>query len=349
MALVLRKYGGSSVATVEKIQFVAKQIKSLYAEGNNIVCVVSAMGTTTDRLVEKAREISPNPNPRELDMLLSIGERQSISLMALALAALDVPTVSFTGSQVGIITNNNHGNAQILEVKTDRIRAALDAGKVVVVAGYQGVSTEKEITTLGRGGTDTTAVALAAALHADRCELMKDVDGLYQVPPKILAHCNLRAEVSHADMIAIAEAGAELVAAPALELAQKEGIALGIGNTQKNYVGTIVVENPLQAAPTPQLIVADCHVGNEHAASDSPYVNTFYMQNRQLSYNLDPDFPEKNSVLVTLLNGARGTEEELSKLKPLFFSRTKNAAAWLFPIQQKETVEERLSTLARNL
>ena len=196
MSLIVRKYGGSSVDSIDKIKLIARQIQELFLAGNQIVVVVSAMGKTTDELLKSALSITNIPDKRELDMLLSIGERKSISLVALALNSLGVPSQSFTGSQVGLITDNQHGNAHILEVKADRIEQALQSGKVVVVAGYQGVSLEKEITTLGRGGTDTTAVALAARLNADRCELMKDVDGLYSVPPNLIKNAHLRSELS---------------------------------------------------------------------------------------------------------------------------------------------------------
>ncbi len=349
MTLVVRKYGGSSVATIEKIQFVAQQIKSIYNDGNDVICVVSAMGSTTNELLALAKEISESPNPRELDMLLSIGERKSISLMALALAAIDVPTVSYTGSQVGIITNNNHGNAQILEIKTDRIKTALAQRKVVVVAGFQGVSTQKEITTLGRGGTDTTAVALAAALNADRCELMKDVDGLFNVPPKILKACHLRAEISHSDMIAIAKAGAELIAAPALDLAKQEKITLGIGNTASNYIGTIVLDNPI-SSPQAQLVSTKCAYSyTSEQRGDLLYKKIFQTDSTPLVVDLHPDHPHKNGIFVSLFYANHLELTTLSDLKPELIYTENNAAYFLFNKTQESHVMACLTQLAELL
>ena len=178
MKLIVQKYGGSSLATPELIKKIAERVIATKEQGYDVVVVVSALGDTTDHLQALADQISRKPAPRELDMLLSVGERISISLLAMAITERGYPAISFTGSQVGIITSSDHTRARILEIKGDRIRHQLEEGKIVVVAGYQGVSTEKEITTLGRGGSDTTAIALAAALNAEKCEIMTDVDGV---------------------------------------------------------------------------------------------------------------------------------------------------------------------------
>jgi aspartate kinase len=301
MALIVRKYGGSSVATIDKIKFVALQIKELVNAGNQVVLVVSAMGDTTDELLNQAREISQNPNLRELDMLLSIGERKSISLMALALNALDIPCKSFTGSQVGIITNNEHGNATILEIKAERIVQTLAEGKVVVVAGFQGVSLEKEITTLGRGGTDTTAVAVAAAINADRCELMKDVDGVFNVSPKWINSAYLRKEISYAEIFAMAEAGAEVIAKPAIELATFTNVKLGIGNTFTSKIGTIVTKKPLDLNGLQQIIISPCFFSLHAFNTKTPYQRIIHLQKAHLYLDLDPDAILKDAILITLL------------------------------------------------
>ena len=181
--VLVRKYGGSSLASVDRIRSVAASLAARHADGVALVVVVSAMGRTTDELAHLAHQVSQHPTRRELDMLLSVGERITMSLLSMALADLGVPAISFTGSQCGLITDDSHTDARILEVKGDRVRAALDDGRVVVVAGFQGVSRNREITTLGRGGSDATAVALAAALGAERCEILKDVDGIFTADP----------------------------------------------------------------------------------------------------------------------------------------------------------------------
>lgn len=300
MSLIVRKYGGSSVATSQQIKAIAEQIKKLKFAGNELVVVVSAMGETTNQLLSEARDISLNPDLRELDMLLSIGERKSISLMSLALNSIGVDAVSYTGSQVGIITDNNHGNASILEIKPTRLKHALSEGKVVVIAGYQGVSTNKEITTLGRGGTDTTAVAVAAALNADRCELMKDVDGLYSIPPKYFNSKRPRDIISHEEFLEIASCGSEILSKESIQIAQKQSIKIGLGNTLTGKIGTIVVENVLSKKGVSQIIEQECF---RHTNSNKKLSNSlvFKGSKSQIIIDLDPDSSSKNSVLFSLL------------------------------------------------
>ena len=197
MALIVQKYGGTSVATPDHIKRVAQRIVSEKRDGHRVVVVVSAIGHTTDELIAMAHEVSQHPPEREMDMLLSVGERISIALLAMAIHDLGENAISFTGSQVGIITDNKHTEARILEVRANRLLQELDKGKIVIVAGFQGVSIDKEITTLGRGGSDTTAIALAAALKADRCEIMKDVDGIFVTEPKLIPEAKLNKEISY--------------------------------------------------------------------------------------------------------------------------------------------------------
>jgi aspartate kinase len=201
LAVVVQKYGGSSVADVERIRQVADRIAATRATGKDVVVVVSAMGDTTDELLGLARRICPSPARRELDMLLSAGERISMALLSMALNARSVPAVSFTGSQSGIITNDAHTNARIVEVRPYRVQDELARGKVVIVAGYQGVSYKREVTTLGRGGSDTTAVALAAALDAEACEIYSDVDGVYSADPRLVPEARRLAEISYPEML----------------------------------------------------------------------------------------------------------------------------------------------------
>jgi len=226
MPIIVQKYGGSSVADAEKIRRVAQKVADRRAEGNDLVVVVSAMGDTTDELLGLARSITDNPARRELDMLLTAGERISMALLSMALNALGVPAISFTGSQSGIITTDDHANARILEVRPIRIHEELDHGRVVIVAGYQGVSRSKEVTTLGRGGSDTTAVALAAALGAAACEIYSDVDGVFSADPRVVPQAQRLREISYEEMQTLAESGARVLNAQAVEFARLAEIAI---------------------------------------------------------------------------------------------------------------------------
>jgi aspartate kinase len=238
VSVVVQKYGGSSVADVDRIQRVAVRIAETRAQGHQIVVVVSAMGDTTDELLALARKVSPDPHRRELDMLLTAGERISMALLGMALHARGVEAVSFTGSQSGIITDGAHNNARILEVRPVRILDELGKGKVVIVAGYQGVSREREVTTLGRGGSDTTAVALAAALDADVCEICSDVDGVYTADPRVVPSGKRLAELSHEEMQELAVAGAKVLNAQAVEFARDKGIVIHARSTFQTGPGT---------------------------------------------------------------------------------------------------------------
>ena len=224
--VVVQKYGGSSVATPEKILAVAARIMQTRAAGHDVCVVVSATGDTTDELLAKARQLSPNPARRELDMLLSAGERIAMALLSIAIRELGGDAISFTGSQSGIITNDRHSDARIIEVRPFRVQDELARGKIVVVAGYQGVSYKKEVTTLGRGGSDTTAVAMAAALGARWCEICSDVDGVYSADPRVVATAQRIAALSYEEMQEMAEAGARVLNAQAVEFAKEKNIAI---------------------------------------------------------------------------------------------------------------------------
>jgi aspartate kinase len=226
VAIVVQKYGGSSVEDVAKMRLVADRVARLKATGSDVVVVVSAMGHTTDDLLALARQVAPNPARRELDMLLSAGERISMALLSIALNERGVAAVSFTGSQSGIITNDSHVDARIVEVRPFRVQDELAKGRVVIVAGYQGVSYRKEITTLGRGGSDTTAVALAAALDAEACEIYSDVPGVFSADPRVVPDAHLLPELSYEEMQELAEHGARVLNAQAVEFAKKRGIAI---------------------------------------------------------------------------------------------------------------------------
>lgn len=238
--VVVQKYGGSSVADVDKLKRVAARIAHTRSAGHDVVVVVSAMGKTTDQLLSLAKEVSPQPHRRELDMLLSVGERISMALLSMAVADLGWPAISFTGSQSGIITDTSHFSARVLEVRPQRIVEALAQGKVVIVAGYQGVSTDKEVTTLGRGGSDTTAIALAAALSAEYCEICSDVDGVYTADPRLVPEAHRIDEMSVDEMLSLARAGAKVLSAEAVAYARKMGITIRAAATFQDTGHTTV-------------------------------------------------------------------------------------------------------------
>jgi acetylglutamate kinase len=237
---IVRKYGGSSLPSVARIRAIATELARLRREGHRLVVVVSAMGSTTDELVNLAHQANPQPPRRELDMLISVGERITMSLLSMALAAEDCPAISYTGSQCGIVTDSSHTNARIIEVRADRVRKSLADGYVVVVAGFQGVSQEKEITTLGRGGSDTTAVALAAALAAERCEILKDVAGVLTIDPHELSAAMCHPFLSYRQLRDAAANGCGVIHLRAVEYAERHRVPLFIGSSFQPGQGTLV-------------------------------------------------------------------------------------------------------------
>src|SRR5213593_2852458 len=224
--IVVQKYGGSSVADVSRMQRVAERVTRTRRAGHDVVVVVSAMGDTTDDLLALAKQVSPNPDRRELDMLLTAGERISMALLSMAIRELGGYAISFTGSQSGIITNDRHVDARIIEVRPVRVQDELAGGKIVVIAGYQGVSYRREVTTLGRGGSDTTAVAMAAALGAEYCEICSDVDGVYTADPRVVPVARRIDTLSYEETQELAESGAKVLNAQAVEFAKEKGIAI---------------------------------------------------------------------------------------------------------------------------
>ncbi len=241
MALIVQKYGGSSVADDAKIKSVARRVAAS-ASGAQLVVIVSAMGKTTDNLLALAHQVSPAPDPREMDMLLATGEQVTIALLSMALHALGLRARSFTGSQAAIHTDRAHTKARITRITTERVRQSLDAGEVAVVAGFQGLSDEDEITTLGRGGSDLTAVALAAALKADVCEIYTDVDGVYTADPAIVPDARKLARVSYDEMLEMASLGAKVLQARSVEFAKKYGVTVHVRSTFKPDPGTLVTK-----------------------------------------------------------------------------------------------------------
>src|SRR5216117_1010318 len=226
MSVVVQKYGGSSVADVSRMQRVAERVMRTKRQAHDVVVVVSAMGDTTDELLALAKQVSPNPERRELDMLLTAGESIAMALVSMAIRELGGDAISFTGSQSGIITNDRHVDARIIEVRPFRVQDELARGKIVVIAGYQGVSYRREVTTLGRGGSDTTAVAMAAALGAEYCEICSDVDGVYTADPRVVPQAKRIGTLSYEETQELAEAGARVLNAQAVEFAKEKGIAI---------------------------------------------------------------------------------------------------------------------------
>ncbi|MFM8316142.1 MAG: aspartate kinase [Deltaproteobacteria bacterium] len=240
MMLVVQKYGGSSLATPKHIQNAAQRISALKKSGSDVVVVASAMGHTTDHLLKLARKTVKVPPSREVDMLLTAGERISMSLLSMALQDLGIPAISFTGSQSGIITTNDHTEAKIIDIRPHRILEELGQGKVVIIAGFQGVSEKKEITTLGRGGSDTTAVALAAVLKADRCEILTDVDGLFSADPRVVPAAKILTQVDYDQALEMASLGAKMQAR-SIELAKKFQVNVQISSSRtESSSGTLV-------------------------------------------------------------------------------------------------------------
>ena len=240
--LVVQKYGGTSVGDPDRIRAVADHIVETRSDGHDVIVVVSAMAKTTDDLLGLASAVSDRSHPRELDMLLTSGERISIALLCMAITDREVPAVSFTGSQAGIVTDTSHGRAKILEVRADRLRGALDEGRVAVVAGFQGVSTDRDITTLGRGGSDTSAVALAASLGAEVCEIYTDVAGIYSADPRVVPDARLLPRLSYDEMLEMAASGGRVLALRSVEFARNHGVPVHVRSSFTWEAGTWVVE-----------------------------------------------------------------------------------------------------------
>ncbi len=241
MALVVQKYGGSSLENADRIKRVAERIVATRKAGNDVVVVCSAMGDTTDDLLDLAKQVNPIPPGREMDMLLTAGERISNSLVAMAISALGAEARSFSGSQAGVITTSAHGKARIIDVTPGRVQTALDEGYIVLVAGFQGVSQDtKDITTLGRGGSDTTAVALAAALNADLCEIYTDVDGVYTADPRIVPDAKRLDRVTYEEMLEMAASGAKVLMLRCVEYARRYGVPIHVRSSYSTKAGTIV-------------------------------------------------------------------------------------------------------------
>ncbi len=274
MALLVQKYGGTSVSDADRIRQVASRISSTKESGNDVVVVVSAMGDYTDRLIRLAEDVSEREHPREMDMLLTAGERIATALLAMAIQDRGIEAVSLTGSQAGILTDATHGGAKIREIRADRVRAGLDEGKVVIVAGFQGVAPDtKDVTTLGRGGSDATAVALAAALGADACEIHTDVDAVYTADPRVVPAARALAEISYEEMLELASSGARVLMPRSVEFGRRYNVPIHVRSSFHDGEGTWVKETTMEQA----IVSSIAHYTSEakvtvHGVPDQPGV-----------------------------------------------------------------------------
>jgi aspartate kinase len=336
MGIIVQKYGGSSLADVEKIKQIATMIAAIKEQNYSVVAVVSAMGKTTNQLIEMAKSISTNPPRREMDMLLSTGERTAMALLCIALNELGVDAISLTGSQAGIITNDRHNDARVIEVRPIRVQDELENGKVVVIGGFQGVSYKRDITTLGRGGSDTSAVALAAALNAERCEIYSDVDGVYTTDPNIIKDAKHLPEISYQQIQEMAEAGAKVLNAQAVQFAKDAKITLyarstfpkGTGNTGKE---TIIKDIPAKETSDP----AKVGTGVLGVVYENEIVRVYIHKSSKIDWVLN--YLEENRVPVKEFHYT-GLSKEGSKCS--FLLSTKSVYDWG---KVKETLETKLS------
>jgi len=262
MGLIVQKFGGTSVANAERIKAAAKRIVETYKAGNKVIVVVSARGQTTDELIDLAHELTDNPSTREMDMLMSTGEQISIALVAMAIHALGYPAVSFTGGQVGIVTDSYHTKARIRNINTHRVQKELDKGTIVIVAGFQGIDANENITTLGRGGSDTTAVALAAIMKADRCDIFTDVDGIYTADPRKVPLARKLDKVSYDEILELASLGAQVMHSRSIEFAKKYNVPLYVRSSFNNKEGTLICK---EAKEMEDIVVSGVAVSKDDA------------------------------------------------------------------------------------
>jgi aspartate kinase len=295
VSLIVQKFGGSSVADAESIKRVAKRIVETKKAGNDVVVAVSAMGDTTDELIDLAHEVTPIPDAREMDMLLTTGERISMALLAMAIKSLGHDARSYTGSQAGMITDDRHGSARIVDVTPGRVREALDAGAIAIVAGFQGFNRDsKDITTLGRGGSDTTAVALAAALGADVCEIYTDVDGVFTADPRVVPKAHKLEKLTSEEMLELAAAGAKVLYIRAVEYARRHGVTLHVRSSFNNNDGTWVL-------PLEEPRVADD--SKEGGAVEEPIITGVAgdLNEAKITVVGVPDVPGKAAEIFTIV------------------------------------------------
>jgi aspartate kinase len=328
MPVIVQKYGGSSLSDIEKIKKVASLIANVKKAGYKVAVVVSAMGKTTDSLIESAKKLSHEPPGREIDMLLSTGERISMSLLCIALNELGVKALSLTGSQAGVITNDRHTDARVIEIRPFRIQDELEQGNVVVVGGFQGVSYKRDITTLGRGGSDTSAVALAAALNAERCEIYSDIDGVYSADPSIIKDAKHLPEISYQQMQEMSMAGAKVLNAQAVEYAKNAGITIYARRTFSPGKETIVrmlkpdVPSGVKSVVYENdVIKVFIKIKNEELKSLLDYLEDFNIQIKELNYIQAQENGFTGISFVVSTKNIFGWEKRRNDLKNIFDSR----------------------------
>jgi len=327
MPIVVQKYGGSSVADLPRIRRIAEEVVARKRAGYDVAVVVSAMGKTTDQLLALARELSASPPRRELDMMLSTGERVTMALLSIAIHELGEEAISFTGSQAGITTNDRHADARIIEVRPFRVQDELARGRVVIVAGFQGVSYKREVTTLGRGGSDTTAVALAAALGAEACEIYSDVDGVYSADPRVVSAARHLPEISYAEMQEMAQAGAKVMNAQAVEFAKQAGIAIYARASFQPGRETVIRKGAPVEEYTPRAVVSSKNIvrvrmigqaSSARLAEVLALVERHQIPLREVSFASPPSTPawSRASFLIPMENAVNYPRfrEELSAL-----------------------------------
>lgn len=317
MSTIVQKYGGSSLSDIVKLKKVAKLIADTKSNGNEVVVVVSAMGKTTNQLIELANSLSQNPEKRELDMLLSTGERTTMALLCIALHNLGFKAVSLTGSQSGIITNDRHNDATVIEVRPFRVQDEIAKGNIVVIGGFQGVSYKRDITTLGRGGSDTSAVALAAALNAERCEIYSDVDGVYTTDPNIIKEAKHLPELSYEQVQEMAEAGAKVLNAQAVQFAKKSKIAIYARSTFDAGKETVVREFMPVDKPSVIAVVHETEIARV----------IIKLKNNLLDKTEVFSFIKELNISVKELNFIQDDKSELTKIS--FIISTKNIHNWI--------------------
>jgi aspartate kinase len=328
VAIIVQKFGGTSVGTVERIQRVAERIIQTRDLGHSVIVVVSAMGKSTDLLVDMAKQISSHPSEREMDMLLSTGEQVSIALLSMALQQKGYPSVSLTGWQAGIYTEDNHSKARIKEIDSSKVTSFLDQGKIVIVAGFQGVTEKGEITTLGRGGSDTTAVALAASVQADECVIFTDVDGVYTADPRIVPQAQKLNQISYEEMLELARLGAGVLHSRAVECAMKHNVRLIVRSSFNAEEGTVIVEAPervnrilpisgvahVDSTAKVTLVNLDNEIG-----TNSSLINAL----EQANINVDVFIENKNTFSATEVSFSV-SEDDLTRTLEILQSNKKN-------------------------
>lgn len=330
MALIVKKFGGTSVGDSEKIMNVASRLVESKREGNDVVVVVSAMSKTTDELISIAKEITKNPSDREMDMLISTGEQISVALLAMAIHELGEDAISLTGAQVGITTDNVHTKARILDIKTDKLTREIKRGKIVIVAGFQGVNIKNEITTLGRGGSDTTAVALAAVLKADLCEIYTDVDGVFTADPRIVRDAKKLDEITHEEMLEMASLGAKVLQSRSVEFANKYDVKLCVRSSYNRSEGTFIVKEA-DTMEEPVIRGVTANVGEAKVTlqklPDNPGVAAkLFKKLSEENINIDMIIQNVSERGYTDISFTMD-EDEISKIKPILDKWVKEVEA----------------------